>query len=162
MTLMTLILGRDRAIAEWVRQQLAPVIDDWGPMAAIGIARGPEIIAGIVYNNYRWPSIEASIAATSPSWCSRRMLAAIFAFPFRQLGCRRLGASTEVTNQPARAFLCRLGFREEGLLRCALPHGDAVLYGMTAAECRWLPPVPTPGQRDYEDGQRWCGTTGRG
>ena len=152
-----IILGRDLAVAEWVRRRLAdPAIAvggestlspswDWGPCTAIGVARGSELVAGIVYNNYRWPSIEATIASSTPAWCSRRNLAAIFAYPFRQLGCRRLGASTGDTNQPARAFLCRLGFRQEGLLRQALPPsllnraGDAVIYGMTAAECRWLP-----------------------
>jgi RimJ/RimL family protein N-acetyltransferase len=139
------VLGYDRAVAEWVRQRL-PMIGEWGPATAIGIARGGELIAGVVYNNFRWLSIEASIASTSPAWCSRRNLAAIFSYPFRQLQCRRLGALTEVTNQPARAFLCRLGFREEGVLRQALPpsaanpEGDAVIYGMTPEECRWLPP----------------------
>jgi RimJ/RimL family protein N-acetyltransferase len=132
-----IIVGHDVAVAEWVRQRLERV-HDWGPCQAIGVARGDELITGIVYNNLIWPSIEASIASTDPGWCSRRNLAAIFAYPFRQLGCRRLGALTEATNQPVRAFLCRLGFREEGLCRQALPSGDAVIYGMTPEECRWL------------------------
>ena len=141
-----IVVGRDAAVAEWVRLRLDnPPIDDWGPCVAIGIAIGGELVAGVVYNNLRWPSIEASIASTSPRWCSRRNLAAIFFYPFRQLACRRLGAMTGVTNQPARAFLCRLGFRDEGCCRQALkpsaanPAGDAVIYGMTPAECRWLP-----------------------
>jgi RimJ/RimL family protein N-acetyltransferase len=133
-----IVTGRDVAVAEWVRLRL-PGIEGWGPCAAIGIARGDELVAGVVYNNLRWPNIEASIASTDPGWCSRRNLAAIFAYPFRQLGCRRLGALTEATNQPVRAFLCRLGFREEGLCRQALPTGDAVIFGMTPQECRWLP-----------------------
>lgn len=152
------LLGWDAAVAEWVRQRLTvPPIAAWGPCTAIGIARGGELVAGVVYNNYRPPSIEASIASTTPAWCSRRNLAAIFAYPFHQLECRRLGAMTEVTNQPARAFLCRLGFRQEGVLRQALPpsaanlEGDAVLYGMTPAECRWLPRL-RQGNRYVEGG----------
>jgi hypothetical protein len=34
--------------------------------------------------------------------------------------CRRFGARTAVTNQPARAFLCRLGFALEGVARQAM------------------------------------------
>jgi RimJ/RimL family protein N-acetyltransferase len=142
----TIVLGHDQAVAFWVRQRLTdPPIEDWGSCAAIGIAQGGDLIAGIVFNNFRWPTIEASIASTSPRWCSRKNLAVIFAYPFRQLDCRRLGATTGVKNQPARAFLCRLGFREEGICLQALPPsaanpaGDAVIHGMTPGECRWLP-----------------------
>jgi RimJ/RimL family protein N-acetyltransferase len=143
----TILVGWDRAVAEWVRERLTdPTIEDWGKCTAIGIVLENELIAGVVFNNFRWPSIEASIASSTPRWCSRRNLAAIFAYPFRQLDCRRLGAMTGVTNQPTRAFLCRLGFREEGICRQFLPPsaansaGDAAIYGMTPAECRWLSP----------------------
>jgi hypothetical protein len=127
-----IIVGHDVAVAEWVRQRLERV-HDWGPCQAIGVARGDELIAGVVYNNLIWPSIEASVASTDPGWCSRRNLAAIFAYPFRLLWAGRSDRG-----QPVRAFLCRLGFREEGLCRQALPSGDAVIYGMTPEECRWL------------------------
>jgi RimJ/RimL family protein N-acetyltransferase len=139
-----IILGYDRAVAWWVHQHLADPPADWGSCTTIGIARGGDLIAGVVFNNFCWPNIEGSIASTTPRWCSRRNLAAIFAYPFRQLDCHRMGATTGVTNQPVRAFLCRLGFREEGVCRqawppsVANPTGDAVLYGMTPDECRWL------------------------
>jgi RimJ/RimL family protein N-acetyltransferase len=133
------IVGWDVAVAEWVRQRVSPPVETWGPCWAIGITRGDELIAGVVYNLYRHPMIEASIASTDSSWCSRRNLAAIFAFPFCQLGCTRMGASTDAENLEVRGFLERLGFRREGLLKSAFPgRRDAVLYGMTPEECRWL------------------------
>jgi RimJ/RimL family protein N-acetyltransferase len=134
-----IVVGWDADVAEWVRQRVRPPVETWGPCWAIGITRDGVAIAGIVYNLYRHPMIEASIASTDPSWCSRRNLAAIFAFPFRQLGCTRMGASTDAENFEVRGFLERLGFREEGLLKSAFPgRRDAVLYGMTPEECRWL------------------------
>ena len=137
-----ILVGWDIAVAEWVRQRVYHV-ETWGPFTAIGVVRGSDLIAGIVYNNFRWPTMEASIASTDASWCSRRNLAAIFAYPFRQCECTRLGATTEATNQPVRAFLGRLGFREEGLLKSALPdRADAVIFGMTPEECRWLGNTP--------------------
>jgi RimJ/RimL family protein N-acetyltransferase len=139
-----IIVGDDERVAEWVRQHLPEdgvQVESWGNCRAIGIVRrdSGELIAGIVYTLLIWPSIEASIASISARWCSRRNLAAIFAYPFWQLRCRRLGATTSATNQPVQAFLCRLGFRHEGTLRQFLPEGDAVIYGLTAEECRWLP-----------------------
>jgi RimJ/RimL family protein N-acetyltransferase len=121
-----------------------PLVEDWGPCRAIGIAENGELIAAIVFNNYHWPNIECSIASSSGHWCSRRNLAAIFAYPFRQLACRRVGATTEATNQPVRQFLLRLGFCHEGLMRCAFPptpgnpEGHAAVFGMLEAECAWL------------------------
>ena len=150
------IVGRDAAVAEWVRERVR-FVEHWGPCRAIGIARGAELIAGVVYNNHRGPTIEASIASTEPSWCSRRNLAAIFAYPFRQLDCTRLGACTEANDAPVRAFLSRLGFREEGLLKSALPERlDAVIYGMTPEECRWLRNT----EQHVQGGERWGNSGG--
>jgi RimJ/RimL family protein N-acetyltransferase len=140
------IVGWDAAVAEWVRARIPDPVDDWGPCAALGITDddGRELIAGIVFNNYRWPTVESSIASTTPHWCSRRNLAAIFAYPFWQLEVRRVGALTAAQNTGVRRFLLRLGYRQEGVARQAVrldggAVGDAVIFGMLRSECRWLP-----------------------
>ncbi len=133
----TLIIGQDAVISRWVGDRVG--IASFGHCTAIGIAGTAGLIAGVVYNNYReGVGLEATIASTSPRWCNRATLAAIFGYPFDQVGCRRLTAITERKNQPVRAFLCRIGFREEGLLRHGFPSDDAVVYGMLREECRWL------------------------
>ena len=132
----TVVLG-DLDAAEWVRRQVKLVLD-WGPHTALGIRYDDALIAGVVFSHFTWPSIEASIASVTPAWCSRRNLKVIFSYPFEQLQCRRLGAMTEADNMHSRQFLRRLGFREEGIMRDALPSGDAVIYGMRASECLWL------------------------
>lgn len=133
------LYGEDAAVARWVGDRLDIV--DFGPCAAIGFMRNDELIAGVVYNNWHHPSdpglIEASIASTTPRWCNRATLAVIFGYPFNQLGCRRLTATTEAKNQPVRAFLCHLGFREEGVIRQGFPTDDAVVYGMLRGEWPW-------------------------
>ena len=45
-----IIVGHDVAVAEWVRQRLE-CVHDWGPCQAIGVARGDELIAGVVVNH---------------------------------------------------------------------------------------------------------------
>lgn len=135
------LFGHDKAVAAWVGERVG--IKDFGPCTAVGFVRDEdELIAGVVYNNWYYPHdpglIEATIASTSPRWCNRATLAVIFGYVFNQVGCRRLTATTEAKNQPVRAFLCHLGFREEGVIRQGFPHDDAVVYGMLRDECRWL------------------------
>lgn len=131
-----ILCGHDAAVARWVGDKVG--IEDFGACRAIGIIEGNEIIAGIVYNQFRNANIEMTIASTSPRWCRRETLKFLFAYPFIQLGCRRVTAATEATNQPVRAFLVRLGFRHEGNLRQWFGPADAAVYGMLRSECRWL------------------------
>jgi len=162
--MIQVVTGWDKALAHWVGQGLGV---DLGPGAAIGFADGPELLAAVAYHDFNWPNIEGSIFAVSPRWANRRTLFACFYHPFIALKCRRFGARTAVTNQPTRAFLCRLGFTLEGVARQAMratipaetPEEnevvDAAIYGMLAHECRWLgPPLPPPLARG-QAGQAW-------
>lgn len=131
-----LLYGWDREIARWVGDQLG--ITSFGPCAAVGVVHKGEIVAGWVYNNYRPPNIEISFVRTSPNWASPGAVRSIFRYPFLQLKCKRMSATVEATNQPVRAFLCRLGFSQEGYHPDALPTGDAVTYGILAHQAvRW-------------------------
>lgn len=136
---MRAVVDNDSLIVPWIEGQLENSVS-LQPCVTIAIVnQGGLVVGGVAYNNYRHPNIEMTIATTTPKWCSRGVLAALFAYPFRQLACTRVTAITEVMNQPTRAFLCRLGFQEEGVLRKAFPGGiDAVVHGMLAEECRWL------------------------
>jgi RimJ/RimL family protein N-acetyltransferase len=137
-----MLVGHDAAVAQWVGERIG--IRDFGAYTALGILSGDQLIAGVVFNNWRPPGIEVTMASTSPRWCTRSTLAAIFWYVFEQIGCKRLTALTEAKNQPVRAFLCHLGFQQEGLLRYGFPTDDAVIYGMLKEECRWLRTKETP------------------
>jgi RimJ/RimL family protein N-acetyltransferase len=140
------IIGADEFIARWVGEQLG--IDDFGECVTFAIVAEQELIAGIVFNNYRDPSIEVTMASISPRWCTRSIMRTVFSYPFHQIGCKRITASVEDMNQPVRAFLCHLGFRQEGVMRQAFRTGrDAVIFGMLRDECRWL------GQRNDVEGR---------
>lgn len=109
--------------------------------AALGIVRNGIITAGVVFNQHRpLLNIELTIASVGDKrWCNREVLWWIFAYPFLQLKCKRVTALVDSTNQPVQAFLCRVGFHQEGILRQGYPpNGDAVIFGMLKDECRWL------------------------
>ena len=133
-----LIFGLDDMVAQWASTQIDGQ-PDFRPCTAIGVAIGETIIAGVVYNNYRDHCIEWSIAATDKRWLTRRVLRAIMAYPFIQLGVRRLQSTCAKRDRKTRGQVLRLGFKYEGTARQAWPGGgDACCYSMLRHECRWL------------------------
>lgn len=142
----TSLAGIDAVVADWVAEQLGMPPGVFDPCAGIGVTLRGKMVAGVVFNNYR-PSaegatIDASIAATTARWATRRVLHDFFAYPFLQLGATRLGVSCRKSNKHARRFVQRLGFKMEGVGR-RLWDGrhDAVVYSMLPEECRWLTPA---------------------
>ena len=133
---MSLVYDCSREIAKWVGERLDGA--RFEPCTAIGVVRHGHLIAGIVYSNYRDGNVEISMVAESPLWASRQNFGALLGYPFYQLGCRRVTCLVKATNQPVRAFLCRLGFREEGIIRQGFAHDDAAILGMLKSECKWL------------------------
>src|SRR5262245_44580011 len=132
-----LLFDQDAALARWAGARLG--IADFHPCTAIGVAQGGDIVAAAIYNNYRPPDIEITFATSSPRWATRSAIRAMLHYPFVQLGCKRLTAVTAAQNAPARVFLLRLGFCQEGIHRDALPTGDAVSYGLLAKDAaRWI------------------------
>ncbi len=138
-----LIYGHDRELSLWAGQHLGyagPIRGAQDPVA-IGVARGGAIVAAAVFHDYRWVSIEVTFVTTSPSWASRNNIKAILSYPFVQLGCKRLTAITPEDNRPARAFLERLGFVQEGVHPDSYADNDAaaISYGLRRHDAeRWL------------------------
>lgn len=134
-----LLYGWNRELAAWAADRLGTPNHDFGPHVSIGVVHRDQIVAAAIYNEYRHPNIQVTFVTASPRWASPGTVKTILRYPFLQLGCSRITAITNATNQPARAFLCRLGFREEGIHPDALPDGDAVTYGLLRKDAaRWL------------------------
>jgi RimJ/RimL family protein N-acetyltransferase len=132
-----LLFNHDAVLTAWAGARLG--ITDFRPCTTIGVAREGVILAAAIYNNYRPPNIEVTFVTASPRWASKAAIRAMLRYPFVQLGCKRLTAITALQNTPARAFLLRLGFCEEGLHSDALPTGAAVSYGLLASKAeRWV------------------------
>lgn len=123
-----LLFNCDQALAKWAGDRLGMEIA--GPNTSIGVVHKGQIVAAAVFNNFRLPNIEVTFVTSSPRWASKGAVRAILRYPFLQLGCKRVTAITEAKNHPAREFLCRLGFKEEGIHPDALPTGDAITHGL--------------------------------
>lgn len=138
----TTIGSADAWVAAWVARQLN-LPAGFGPCSAIGVAIEGRMIAGAVYHDYRdlprGRTMQASIAAVTPRWATRRTLRDMFAYPFGQVCVARLWVSVARNNRRSRSLAERLGFKLEGVARRA--HDgvtDAFVYSMLADECRWV------------------------
>jgi hypothetical protein len=104
-------------------------------LAAVG--RDGTLKGAVLYTNFRGPSIEMTCAGT-PGWLTRPHLREFFGYPFNQLGVRRVTGIVHRKNKHARNINERLGFKLEGVCRHGFKDGDACVYGMTRADCRWI------------------------
>lgn len=133
-----LLYGHDAAMARWAGDRLG--ITSFGPCAAIGVLKGGNIVAAAVYHQFRPPTdIEGSFVTVHKGWATPQNVRGLLGYPFVQLGCKRITAITKSKNQPIRAFLCRLGFRQEGYHPDAFVDDDAVSFGLLREDAaRWL------------------------
>ena len=135
-----LVYGHDRELALWAGLSLgcSGAIRSTEP-TAIGVARDGRIVAAAVFYNAGPTSIEITFVTTTPRWASRENIRAILHYPFVQLDRKRLTAITEEGNRDARAFLERLGFRQEGIHPDGFVSGTGISYGLLRADAeRWL------------------------
>lgn len=124
-------------LVRWVSERVG--VEDFGPCVTIGVVHNGGIVAVALYNKWLHPNIEVTFAVSSPRWASPGSVKAIFKYPFVQLGCKRVTATTHHTNDKARAFLVRLGFKQEGYHPDVFEDGDAVTYGLLRKDAeRWL------------------------
>jgi RimJ/RimL family protein N-acetyltransferase len=138
---IALYLNDPELVSQFVAVNM-PIIThrrEFDPCSAIGVRRGDYLIAGFVYNHYNGHSIDVTVASVNPLWAVRRdIIRALFAYPFLQLGCSRLGCMV-VGDGKSKKLATGLGFTLEGVLRRGYDGvNDAQVYGMLREECKWL------------------------
>lgn len=107
---------------------------------AIGLERDGELAAVVVYDGFSACDCNMHIASDGTRrWMNRALLAAAFAYPFVQLGLRRVTGLVPAKNVEALAFDQKLGFRLEGVCREALPDDDVVILGLLKRDCPFIP-----------------------
>ena len=132
-----LVYDHAEELAEWLGSRLG--ITFIQPYVTIGVVRGWDLVAVVLYNQFEPPNIHVTFATTTPRWASRQVIGRLLAYPFHELGCLRISAITRVTNQPTRVFLRRLGFRQEGFHPQYYADDDGVSYGLLKSDAmKWI------------------------
>lgn len=128
-------------LAAWAADRIPHVgAAGFGPCWATGVVRGDELAAVVIYHDWQPEAgtVQVSIAADTPRWASRPVIAALLALPFSGgLGSpiRKVWACMASPNERALRFNAGIGFKREAVLRHHFAHGvHAVITSMLHRE----------------------------
>jgi RimJ/RimL family protein N-acetyltransferase len=132
-----ILLFADAFVGNWMSHKFGHQF--LPPFTTMGFLDGNrQLVGGVIFNQYHEGDIEISIYA--PGRLRRGHIVAICRYVFETLKCNRISARTRASSLDVRRNLDRAGFVQEGTLRRYYEDGEnAVLYGMTKEDCRWLP-----------------------
>lgn len=117
----------------WAAKLLKIDPNYFGECTTIAVA-GPRP-AVVVYSRYNGINCEVTVAAMGIGWLRKPILSVLLAYPFKQLGCRRITLVITDTNQRTQRAARHVGFMHEGYLREFMDNGEGChLYGMTKTE----------------------------
>ena len=132
---MTEIISDKLVVGPWVAKRnlgaFAPETSE-----AIGLKRGNELVAGVVYEAWNGASMVVHVAVEglmTPAY-----LAAIYHYPFVHVGVGKLIAPIGEDNAKSINFVSKMGFRLESRIPDAHPDGALLLYTMSRAECKYI------------------------
>ena len=131
---MILVTG-DEAIEDWLRVAFGLAVPH-RPRALLGIADNDGHLRGVfVFTGRSDTTAELHVYGTvTPS-----TVKGMFHFVFRQLGLWRLEVRTTKRNKTVKRAAPKFGFKFEGVARHYYgPGDDALVFGMTAPDCRWI------------------------
>lgn len=134
------IYDQDELLLPWAARRIE--VDAFRADAkAIGQERDGEIVAVVVYDGFTNVDCNMHIASDgSKRWLTRELLVRAFAYPFIQLGMRRVTGLVPADNEEALKFDLHLGFQLEGRCQEATPDGrDVIVLGMLKRNCRYIP-----------------------
>ncbi|MDZ7906520.1 MAG: GNAT family protein [Cypionkella sp.] len=120
----------DIRVAQFVEASLGePIIP---PFTCMGIDRDGVITGGVVFNGFVGASIEMTVAGAG--W-NRTFLRSVWRYVFDQLGCERLGITTE--SEIVAKLAERLGAAREGKMRNFYGKDrDAIVLGIMRKDLR--------------------------
>lgn len=135
-----LIYDRQYELLAWAAERIG--IRCFRPDAkAIGRQRNGKIVGVVVFDGFSSTDCNVHLASDgSKRWMTRRFAIAALAYPFIQLGYKRITGLVHAKDTATLAFDQHFGFKIEGLHRCAAEDGgDIVSLGLLRSECRFIP-----------------------
>jgi RimJ/RimL family protein N-acetyltransferase len=136
-----IIFNQKERCAAWAFDRIPAMrhVGIWKDFEALGWEKRGELQAAVIFNLYSGADIAMHVAAIPGGrWLTKEFLFAAFAYPFLQLGCRRVSGYVPSKCRDVIAFDEHLGFTYEGTMRDALPDDDIVCLGMLRADCRFI------------------------
>lgn len=137
-TASRVIYGYDKIVCDFVASAF-PHIQSFDGCIGLGIAKDNRILAGVVIELKTPFDAHVSVFSIRPDVWTRQTVQEVFSYLFDHLGVARITCLTAKKNKRSRKTIEGLGFRHEGTLKKGLDgNRDAIVYGMTEEQCRWI------------------------
>lgn len=121
------------AIADWVKEGFGGhFLPGYKVIAAFD---GERLLGAVVFDAFSDKDCNLHIRVEDKRCVSRRIIRAIFDYPFRQLGLERVSVQVMASNAKSIEFVQRLGFVYEGAKR--MKAGSQLMFGLLLHECQW-------------------------
>lgn len=134
----TIIYDRKEELVAWAANVIG--FQPRPDAMAIGWEEAGTLRAVTLYDGFSECDCNIHIASDGTGvWLRRAFLAASFAHPFRQWNLRRVTGLVPAKNTAALRFDLHLGFKQEGIIRHALPDDDIIVLGLLREDCRYIP-----------------------
>jgi L-amino acid N-acyltransferase YncA len=137
--LIELIGNQHERACKWLLSQFGPKFERMMPdyKTLMAVENG-HVLGAVVYDSFTIYDCNITLAIKDRRCVTRRVISAVFSYPFLQLGLRRVSASVAADNEVSLRLMKRWGFRFEGLKIFGDGLPDEFQFGMLANECRWL------------------------
>lgn len=132
----TIDYSTDR-VFEFVRSHV-PQLERSENMRAMGLVRGGEIIAGVVFEGFNGVNLWMHAALRDGHALTRYFVAMVLAYPFKVCQAARLSAQVAASNARCLRAARHLGFQEEARLSgAAQDGGDLLMLVLRRQGCRY-------------------------
>lgn len=134
----TLIYGHEPRLLPWICKRIG--IKQLARDAfTIGLERHGELVAVVAFDRFTDCDCHMHVASDgSGHWLNKQFLFAVFAYPFTQLGYRRVTTLTASRNEPALRFNRSLGFTQEGVHPHGMLDDDTITMGLLRENCKFI------------------------
>lgn len=131
------IYGDEARLLPWAKARIG--ISFRRDAYSMGLERDGELVAVVVFDNFSDGDCNMHIASDgSRRWMNKDLLLAAFAYPFAQLGFRRVTGLVASSNEGSLRLAEHVGFVREGYHPRALPNDDLISLGLLKEHCRFV------------------------
>lgn len=129
-----------KRVGDWVTEKSGGTCTEI--CTAIGYEKQGELVGAVMFDGYTGKKgaeggnifMHSRIDGRVP----REFYWMVFDYPFNQLKVKYVRGIVNVNNSAAIKFNEHVGFKREALLRDYFLNGDAIVYGITRDNCRFL------------------------
>lgn len=122
---------------DWLLARFDPKVGWLGEAKSLAAMDGWKILGVVAYDGFTPHECQMHLAIEDRRCVTRRVLRAVFAYPFTQLKLARVTACVALSNAAILELVQRLGFVYEGRKRCGFGDEDELIFGLLRSECRW-------------------------